>query len=173
MHKQDPGGIGMKKLLFILLPLLFISCSFSDNDSITFKNDSSYDVQLKLSNNLYDLKQGDSITVKLKTTDSKTVKNNNRVILKFLYRDYYSVIDKSFDTISVFNSSTHDIILYEKNDYIGTYEEITQSKEKFGIIIAAGQTKSFILYTKSPVYEAYYKDNNMPANLSFLSFMKQ
>ena len=165
----------MKKIVICLLSFLFISCNFGYKYSSTFKNDSSYDVQLELNEEIYDLKRGDSITIDFKYSDSKKVIDNTRVDIDLLYRDFYTVFDKSYDTITVYNASTHDIILYEKNDYIGTYEDITLAKEnnrKFSVVVPADQTTSFKLYTSNPQYEAYFVHNNMPADISLLSFTK-
>lgn len=163
----------MKKLCLILLPFLFIACNFSDKQTFEVKNVSSYDVQVIADNSLHDLKRNESFVVQIYPTESISIKDNNRVKAKFINSELYHIIDKSFDTITVYNSSAHDIVLYEKNDYIGTYEEIVEAKnnnKKYGVVIPANQSKVFLLYTKTPDYEAYFIENNMPAALALLSF---
>lgn len=165
----------MRKLLLILLPLLFVSCGFSGKFNHEYKNVSSYDVQLKINSSVYNLSIGQSITEEIGQSDTVSIKGNDRVEIAFKYSGYSEIIDKYYSSITVFNSSGYDILLYEKNNYIGTQEEVLQAKankEKIKVEVPAGSTATFVLYTIYPEYEAYFKDNNMPADIALLSFVK-
>ena len=105
----------MKKILLFLLPFLFIACNFSGKFPYEFKNESSYDIKIKINSTVYDIASGKSLFVDIVPADPVSVKDNDRVELVFKYSGRYNIIDKEYYSITVFNSSTHDIILYEKN----------------------------------------------------------
>lgn len=172
----------MKKLFLLLLPLLFIGCNSSfwnGNNDVTFSNNSNKDVYIKSSNDeLYFVKQNEKTIVPDASHTDFEVLSCYRCTLKYTHMNNYSIEETVPKVISVFNSSTHTIILKESFNNIGTYEELLEeatnnncdiSDISIEIIIPPSETKTFKLYTNKPYYVAKY-ENDISANIDFLSF---
>lgn len=172
----------MKKLFLILLSVLFIGCNnsfWNGNKDVTITNNSNKDVYIKSSNNeLFLVKQNEKKVVPEASHTEFKVLTCYRCTLKYTYLNNYSVENIEPEEVSVFNSSTHTIILKEESNNIGTYEELLAEATKFNcditdvsieVIIPPNEIKSFKLYTKNPCYVAKY-DNNIKANITSLSF---
>lgn len=157
----------MKKLLFILLPLLFISCNsgyFTGIYDYEFKNNSSVTVSFTIENNdkTYTLQPKESIVITRDYNDNYTFLNNPRITTreecKTPYKYFYVYIDDIyFYNIKLFNPTNYDIIIKEKNGLLGDNYNDT-------LIIPAGQTITSKVYTYSPEFIALYKDTRMSAN---------
>lgn len=167
----------MRKLVFILLPLFFLvacdSTFVTGKHDYSFKNDSSFDVELDIDDDIYTVKKNETLEIKLRATTPISINDNNRVLLDHSYKGNYTIIDKSHKIVTVYNSSLQDILLYEKDNYIGSnamLEAAKSNNQNVSIELHADSTQTFELYTDTPNYYAYFKDNNMPADIALLSF---
>lgn len=159
----------MKKLLFILLPLLFISCNsgyFTGIYDYEFKNNSSVAVSFKVENDntTYTLQPKESIVITRYHNDDVIFLNNPRITTKeeceTPYKYFYIYIENMhFVNMKFFNSSAYDIIVTEKSGMLGdNYNDY--------LIIPAGGIVTSKVYTSSPEFVALYTESRMPADNS-------
>ena len=174
----------MKKIFFVsfIFISLFTSCSQSfitGKQVFSFTNNSTKDVYVNVSGQ-------DSVFVAIDKTETTlayadadfNIDSCYRCDLKFSAMGNYSISDAVGRTVTVYNSSTRDIVLYENKKYIGSYADLlSHTSETINIhdvnirvTIPAGNTVTFAVYTNNPSYTAYFNDNNMSADLSLLSF---
>lgn len=173
----------MKKIILFLLPLFFLtSCNnrvFTGKQAFYFSNNSTKDVYLNVSSedDVF-IAVDDTKYIEAYADTNFSIDSCYRCNIKQTAVGKYSIIDSLGHNVTVYNNSARTIILYEKNNYIGSYSDLLAetsetkplSNVKIEIEIPAGETKTFEVYTNYPKYNAYFKDNNMTADLSLLSF---
>lgn len=168
----------MKRFLLLLIPLFILtSCNsplLTGKSTYNFSNKSSYDVQIKIADDIYTINKDKTLSIDLIAGCNFNIEKNKRVNLKNTSSRQYDIVNNTVTTVKVYNSSSYDILLSEKNNCIGTiaeYQQAIEAKQSVSILIPAGETKTIELYNNNPEYYATFKHNNMPANIALLSFI--
>lgn len=174
----------MKKIFFILIPFLFLSCSnnvLSGKQVFLVDNKASKPVTVSITGeDSIKLNPGSKTTVYAYADSNFTCDSYLRCDITFNSATLgYDITDAVGKTVTAYNNSTKDIMLCERDGYIGSYQEIeaaaaSQGKSISSVAIQkkidAGSSTTFVVFSNNPRYYAYFKDNNMAADLSLLSF---
>ena len=173
----------MKKCLLLLLPF-FLVITACDNRFLTgkqvfsFTNDSSKDVIISVASENLSVAKNHTETIEAFADANISIDSYYRCNLLNVEIGTYSIVDASGKEITVYNSSTQAIILYDQKRNIGSYNELLQAvtdklpldEVNLGVEIPAETTVTFELYSKNPEYYAVFKDSQLPADLALLSF---
>jgi hypothetical protein len=177
----------MKRFLFILLPLLFIftACNnsfWTGEQKFTFTNNTSKTVVICTPKTSFYVLANETKVFYAVADTNFSIDNYYRCDLVFHTFGNYTIENAVYKTVTVYNNTNNTIIIKEKNNYIGTYEELidlanSQNKSikdiSISIEVDANQTKTFKIVDKKPTYYAYQKNTNIPIDLSLISFLSQ
>lgn len=156
----------MKKLLLILLPLLFLGCKRSFEYTVYNRSDIDVDFILEEYNLKFHLNSNESVNINFTDNENIILLNHPRCYVNKCWDAYFcdlEILNMKYKIVNVFNTSNLDISLYEVNGLIGeNYNDI--------ITIPSNNSIAFKVWTNKPQYRAIFTENNIKANIELLSF---
>lgn len=142
----------MKKILILILSLLFISCNSLTMNNFTFINNSDYTIDFKLKNysdnNIYNIKPSEKIVLVLYDNPKIEIQNDVRAYFVSGNNEgnFYNM-EKYYFKIS--NPYNFDIYVTEKNNYMD-----------YVIKIKSLDSQNVLVYNSIPDFYIYYFDVN-------------
>ncbi len=160
------------KHIFLAFAALFAfalsSCSYFLKHDYTITNNSSFNLSFKVKNygeDIHSVDSGNSIELSLYDSPTLIFPNNERVAF-YGGADEGEIINLECYEYKIENLSSKTVILSESKNLLGdTYGTTLELKEN------TSQTVN--VYTQSPKWSAYFKDDESSDALSVLSIEKQ